>query len=83
MKDESTKKEDDDTIPEYTREQLGKGVRGKYLEQFRAGHNLVLLKPEISRVFPNDAAVNDALGSLIAIARQSVKVSAAKDDSPE
>lgn len=73
----------DELREEYDPELLRKGVRGKYLERFRAGHNLVLLKPEISRVFPNDAAVNDALGSLIAIARQSVKASAAKDDPRE
>jgi len=58
----------DDLRSEYRREDLGKGVRGKYLKVYRAGTNLVLLKPEIAAVFPTDKAVNRALGSLIEVA---------------
>lgn len=53
---------------EYRREDLGKGVRGKYLKAYRAGTNLVLLQPEVAAVFPTDRAVNDALSSLIEVA---------------
>lgn len=60
----------DNLRPEYRREDLGKGVRGKYLKAYRAGTNLVLLKPEIAAVFPTDKAVNEALGSLIDVAEQ-------------
>jgi hypothetical protein len=56
---------------EYRREDLGRGVRGKYLKAYRAGTNLVLLKPEVAAVFPTDRAVNDALSSLIKVARHS------------
>jgi len=46
--------------PEYRREDLGKGVRGKYLKAYRAGTNLVLLQPEVAAVFPTDRAENKA-----------------------
>lgn len=57
---------------EYRREDLGKGVRGKYLKAYQAGTNLVLLRPEVAAVFPNEKAVNDALSSLIQVAQHSV-----------
>lgn len=56
--------------PEYRREDLGKGVRGKYVKAYRAGTNLVLLKPEVAAAFPTERAVNDALSSLIEVAQQ-------------
>jgi hypothetical protein len=41
------------------------GVRGKYLQRYRAGTNLVLLSPDVAEHFPNEHAVNTALRSLI------------------
>ena len=55
---------------EYKREDLGKGTRGKYLNEYKKGTNLVLLSPDVAAAFPNDASVNDALRSLMKIARQ-------------
>jgi hypothetical protein len=57
---------------EYRREDLGPGVRGKYLEAYRAGTNLVLLSPDVAKAFPTDEAVNDALRSLVEVAQRSV-----------
>ncbi len=37
--------------PEYRREDLGLGVRGKYLEAYRAGRNLILLRPDGIKAF--------------------------------
>lgn len=54
--------------PEYRREDLGKGARGKHLKGYRAGTNLVLLRPEVAAAFPTAQAVNDALSSLIEVA---------------
>jgi hypothetical protein len=54
---------------EYRREDLGKGVRGKHFEEFKKGSNLVLLTPELSKIFPTNEAVNDALSSLVGVAR--------------
>jgi hypothetical protein len=58
--------------PEYDRSSLGRGVRGKYLKAYGAGTNLVLLSPDVAEAFPDETAVNEALRSLIKVARQSV-----------
>ena len=61
----------DELRPEYRREDLGKGVRGKYLESYRKGSNIVLLSPDVAEVFPTEEAVNDTLRSLIDLAQKS------------
>jgi hypothetical protein len=69
MKKASTKKSDQD-IPELNREQLGAGVRGKYFKRFMSGSNVVVLNPEIQKAFPTSEAVNKALASMLAFARE-------------
>jgi len=67
------KRDDADELrPEYRREDLGPGVRGKYLNAYRAGTNLILLNPDVAKAFPTEEAVNDALRSLMDIAQRSV-----------
>ena len=44
------------------------GVRGKYVDRYRQGTNVVLLDPELAEVFPDSKSVNDALRALVAIA---------------
>ena len=44
--------------PEYD---LRGGVRGKYYERYKQGTNVVLLEPDIARVFRDSATVNEAL----------------------
>ena len=61
----------DELRPEYRREDLGQGIRGKYFESYRKGSNLVLLSPDVAKVFPTEAAVNEALRSLIDLAEKS------------
>ncbi len=58
----------DELRSECNRKDLGKGIRGKHLKSYRAGTNLVLLRPEVAAVFPTDEAVNKALGFLIEVA---------------
>jgi hypothetical protein len=65
------KRKDDDMRSEYKREDLGVGVRGKYYQSYIESHNLVLLKPEVAEAFPSEESVNDALLSLIRIAKAS------------
>ncbi len=65
------KAKSDELRREYHREDLGPGVRGKYFESYRKGTNLVLLSPDVAKAFPTQDAVNDALRSLIEIARKS------------
>ena len=46
------KKADSDELrSEYRRNDLGPGVRGKYLESFRSGTNLVQLHPDVAKAF--------------------------------
>ncbi len=65
----------DEVRAEYRRLDFPKGlVRGKYAERLRESSNVVVLKPEVARAFPNQEAVNSALLSLIEIAaRHSAK----------
>jgi len=58
--------------PEYRREDFGVGVRGKYYEAYRKRTNLVLLNPDVAKAFPTEEAVNEALRSLINIAKKSI-----------
>jgi hypothetical protein len=44
------------------------GVRGKYVDRYRRGTNVVLLDPELVDAFPDSKSVNDALRALVAIA---------------
>ena len=44
--------------PEYD---LRGGVRGKYYERYKQGTNVVLLEPDIAKVFRDSATVNEAL----------------------
>lgn len=41
------------------------GVRGKYVERYRAGTNLALLAPDVADAFPTDEAVNEALRTIL------------------
>ena len=46
------------------------GVRGKYAAGYNRGTDVVLLDPELAAAFPDSKAVNDALRSLLAIAKR-------------
>jgi hypothetical protein len=59
---------------QYKREDLGKGVRGKYHAAYSKGTNLVLLSPDVAAAFPTSEAVNDALRGLVQVARESVRL---------
>lgn len=73
MSKASTRRADDD-LPVLKREQLGKGVRGKYFRQYTQGSNVVALRPEIYKAFPTSEAVNEALAHLLATTRESVRL---------
>lgn len=75
MKKASTSKSDLD-IPVLKREQLGKGVRGKYFHQYTQQSNVVVLKPEIQKAFPTSEAVNKALASMLAFSQETQSLAA-------
>ena len=58
----------DELRAEYKRSDFKKLERGKYYERIRANSNVVVLDPEVAAVFPNSAAVNKALHSLLEVA---------------
>jgi hypothetical protein len=59
-----------DLRPEYDLKKLLKGgVRGKYARLYRTGANVVLLDHDVSKAFPNEQAVNDALRLVIKLTK--------------
>ena len=64
--------EEDDLRPEYDFSRMKGGVRGKYVDRYREGTNLVLLDPDVAAAFPDAKAVNEALRLLLANKEHSV-----------
>jgi len=59
------RKETDDLRPEYDFD-YSKAVRGKYHRRLlKEGSNIVVLERDVAKAFPNSAAVNAALRSVI------------------
>ena len=49
------------------------GVRGKYLKKYKEGTNLVLIAPDLAKLFKTEDDVNNALRLLARVAKKSVK----------
>src|SRR5436190_457822 len=60
---------EDELRPKYIKEEMSRGVRGKYFKQYQAGTNLVLLEPDVAAAFANSKAVDEALRELLKKAR--------------
>ena len=60
-----SRKTTDELRPEYKRSDFGTLVRGKYAARVSEASNIVVLEPQVARVFPNDRAVNQALRRLL------------------
>ncbi len=72
MKKEVNPEFDDELRPNYDLSSLTGGVRGKYVDRYRQGTNLVLLDPDIAKAFPTDESVNEALRLLLKLAKSQV-----------
>ena len=59
---------DPDMLDDYD---FSQGVRGKYVERFAQGSNVVVLSPDVAEVFPDSESVNNALRMLVEIADKS------------
>ena len=59
---------DEEMRPEYSRAELGPLMRGKYAARYAKATNVVVIDPALTKAFPNNEAVNDALRSLLAVA---------------
>lgn len=64
---------DDDLLDNYD---FSNGVRGKYIERFKKGNNIVVLSPDVAEVFTDSESVNEALRTLIKITRENKKIPA-------
>lgn len=72
MKKQTPKNEPEpEMLDEYD---FSKGVRGKYVERFKTGSNIVVLSPDVAEVFSDSDSVNEALRTLIKITRNTKKI---------
>ena len=69
----SQKDEQDTMREEYD---FSGGVRGKHYDAYRQGTNLVLLEPDVAKIFKDSASVNSALRMLAKIAQEAIPTQA-------
>jgi hypothetical protein len=74
MKKQIEIERDPDMLGDYD---FSKGVRGKYVQRFAQGSNVVVLSPDIAEMFPDSESVNNALRMLVEIAGRSVSKASA------
>jgi hypothetical protein len=70
----------DDSDEMRTEYDFSHGVRGKHYEAYRAGTNVVFLDPDLAKVFPDSASVNQILRLLLQLAKASVPVETTTSD---
>lgn len=64
MSQEFNNQSDPDMLDEYD---FSGGVRGKYVNRFAEGSNVVVLDPDVARVFTDSESVNQALRALAGV----------------
>jgi hypothetical protein len=64
-------RKDSEMLEEYD---FSNGVQGKYAGKYAEGTNVVVIEPDIAKVFPDHDSVNQALSSLAKIIRQQQKL---------
>jgi hypothetical protein len=62
MKKKSRKSEERSMKSDYD---LSRAIRGKYARRYAKGANLVLLEPDVAKVFPTSKVVNSSLRKII------------------
>jgi len=63
----------DELRDEYDFSQMKGGIRGKYVEQYHNDVKLIMLEPDVVKIFPDAKSVNAALRSLAKIIQQHQK----------
>jgi len=61
---------DDEMLDEYD---FSNGVRGKYVNRFKKGSNIIILDPDVAEIFSDSESVNKALRSIALIIRNQMK----------
>ena len=69
MKKAAKAKDGSTMRPEYD---FSGAARGKYAGRFATGSNVVVLAPDLAKVFPDSESVNRALRALVEAARETV-----------
>jgi hypothetical protein len=64
-------KKNPDMLEEYD---FSKGVQGKYAKSYAEGTNVVIIEPDVAKVFSDHDSVNQALRSLVEIIRRHKKL---------
>ena len=72
----------DEMRAEYTRADLEPLVRGKYAARYAKATNVVVIDPALTKAFPNNEAVNDALRSLLTVATAAVGITGRSSRTP-
>lgn len=49
---------------------FSRGVRGKYARRFASGSRVIVLDPDVARVFPDSKSVNQVLRALTVIVKR-------------
>lgn len=73
---------DEEMRAEYSRADLGPLMRGKYAARYAKVTNVVVIDPELTKAFPNNEAVNDALRSLLAVATAATAITGRPSRTP-
>ena len=61
------REKNDEMLKEYD---FSQGVRRKYAQRYARGSNVVVLEPDVAKIFPTAEAVNSSLRSLAEIIRR-------------
>lgn len=73
---------DEEMRAEYSRADLGPLMRGKYAARYAKATNVVVIDPALTKAFPNNEAVNDALRSLLAVATAATGITGRSSRTP-
>lgn len=52
---------------------FGQARRGKYARRYAKGTNVIVLAPDVAKVFPDSQSVNEALRTLTRIGRRTAR----------
>lgn len=61
----------DEMLPHYD---FSGGVRGKYAAAYAKDTNVVVIAPDLAKVFPDSEAVNEALRTLVRISARTTRL---------
>lgn len=62
---------DQDMLEEYD---FSNAVQGKYAKRYAQGTNVIVIEPDVAKIFPDHDSVNQALRSLADIIKRQKKV---------